>query len=248
MISLQNHFGTLPRRPSPLLDGAADLFLNRLALFARLSVDDQAAVAQLVSRALAVDAHTDLVRDGEAASTAYLVLEGIACRYAQTASGHRQILALLLPGDLCDPDLIHLERWDHGVGSLSRCCVAQVPRAALEDLIITHPTVELCLRKARLEADARSRSWLTALGVRSASERLARLFLEVIDRLHAIGLAERDACSLPLTQNDLAECIGVTTVHLSRTLRELRQSSYVELKGGQLRIFDRAGLKALAGF
>lgn len=247
MISLQGQPSTPHHRPSRLHDGAVAPLLARLASFSRLSADDQDALAQLASRNEAVGTHTDLVSDGEPAESAFVVLEGIACRYLQTASGPRQILALLLPGDMCDLDLIHLERWDHGVATLSPCRVARVPCATLEALIITHPGVEIALRQARLEAEARSRGWLTAIGVRSAAERLARLFCEIVDRQHAIGLAERCACSLPLTQVDFAECIGATTVHVNRTLKELRQLDLIELKDRHLRILDRKGLEALAG-
>ncbi|MBI1692053.1 Crp/Fnr family transcriptional regulator [Methylorubrum sp. DB1722] len=246
MSSLQSPISAPLHRSSPEYDGAIDPFAARLTAFAPLSGNDRAALAELVSRAAAVASHTDLVRDGEVADVAFLVLDGIACRYLQKASGARQILALLLPGDLCDSDLIHLERWDHGIATLSSCRVARVPRAMLEDLIITHPTIELALRRARLEAEARGRGWLAALGVCSATERLARLFYEIAERLHAVGHGERHACTLRLTQLDLAECIGVTTVHVSRVLRELRQSGVIEFKGGQLRLLDRAGLAALA--
>ncbi len=247
MISLQSQPGTHVHRSSQQRDSVFDPLAARLTALASLSADDRAALAQLVSREAVVGTHTDLVRDGEAAETAFLVLEGIACRYLQTAAGPRQILTLLLPGDLCDVDLIYMERWDHGVATLSPCRVAQVPRVTLEDLIFTHPTIEMALRRAKLEAEARSRNWLTALGVRVAAERLARLLCEIVDRLHAVGLADRNACSLPLTQVDLAECIGVTIVHMNRTLRELRGTNLIELKGRRLRILDRAGLEALAG-
>ncbi|WP_342153392.1 Crp/Fnr family transcriptional regulator [Methylorubrum sp. SB2] len=247
MISLQSQPGTLPHRHARQHDGMADPLVARLTVLASLSADDRAALAQLASREAMAGAHADLVRDGEAAETAFLVMEGIACRYLQTAAGPRQILTLLLPGDLCDLDLIHLERWDHGVATLSPCRVVRVPRAVLEDLLVTHSTVKVALRRAKLEAEARSRGWLTALGVRSAAERLAYLFCEIVDRQHAIGMAERDACSLPLTQVDLAECVGVTIVHVNRTLRELRSLDLIELKDRHLRILNRAGLEALAG-
>lgn len=219
----------------------------RLAALAPLSADDRAVLAQLASQEAVVGTHTDLARNGDAAETAFLVLEGIACRYLRTAAGPRQILTLLLPGDLCDLDLIYMGRWDHSVATLSRCRVAQVPRAMLEDLICTHPTIEMALRRAKLEAEARTRNWLTALGVRVAVERLARLLCEIVDRLHVIGLADRNVCSLPLKQVDLAECIGVTIVHMNRILGELRGKNLIELKGRRLRIIDRAGLDALAG-
>lgn len=248
MISLHTQPGPGPLRAPPgPLDGAAGPFSLRLGAHAPLSGDDLAALAQLTVRDALVGAHTDLVRQGEAAEAAFLVLEGFACRSVQRASGARQILALLLPGDLCDPDLTYLERWDHGIATLSPCRVARVPRGALEELIATRPAVALALRRMKLEAEARSRAWLTALGIGLATERLVRLFCEALDRMHAVGLAGRNEGPLPLTQVDMAECIGTSTVHVNRVLQDLRRSGAVELKGGRLRLRDRAGLEALFG-
>lgn len=247
MTGLSGQPGTGLRPPPGPLDGMAGPLSRRLGLHVPLSGDDLAALSQLAVRETVVVAHTDLVRQGEPAENAFLVLEGIAARYVQRASGARQILALLLPGDLCDPDLAHLERWDHGIATLSHCRIARVPRAALEELIATRPAVALGLRRTKLEAEARSRAWLTALGIGLATERLLRLFREVIDRMHAVGLAERNEGPLPLTQVDMAECIGTSTVHVNRVLQDLRRSGVVELKGNRLRLLDRAGLDALSG-
>ncbi|SFL99172.1 Crp/Fnr family transcriptional regulator [Methylorubrum salsuginis] len=234
----------VPQKP---LDGMAGPLSLRLGAHVPLSGEDLAALAHLAVRESAVAAHADLVRQGEPADTAFLVLEGIAARYVQRASGARQILALLLPGDLCDPDLAHLECWDHGIATLSPCRIARVPRAVLEELIATRPAVALAFRRTKLEAEARSRAWLTALGILLATERLVRLFREIVDRMHAVGLAGRNEGPLPLTQVDMAECIGTSTVHVNRVLQDLRRSGVVELKGNWLRLSDRAGLDAPAG-
>ncbi len=231
--------------PSP--DSAGEILVARLAGFVPLSPDDRTALSQLARRETYVPAHMDLVHEGEATDSAFLVLEGIACRYVENAAGARQILALLLPGDLCDTDLGHLTQWDHGIAALSPCQVTRVPRTKLEGLIATHPAVTQAFRLAKLEAEARSRNWLAALGICRATERLTRVLCEILDRLHAVGLSGPSDCPLPLTQMDLAECIGTSSVHVNRTLQELRRSGTMELKGGRLRILDRAGLEALNG-
>lgn len=245
-VTLPSQFDIALRPAQGPLDGMAGPLSRRLGAHTPLSGDDLAALAHLAVREAMVIAHTDLARQGEAAEGAFLILEGIACRYVQRASGTRQILALLLPGDLCDPDLAHLERWDHGIATLSPCRVARVPRTAVEDLIATRPAVALALRRAKLEEEARSRSWLTALGIGLAVERLVRLLFEILDRLHAVGLADRNEGPVPLTQVDLAECIGISTVHVNRVLQELRRAGLLELKGGRLRFIDRANLAAIA--
>ncbi|CAO4163161.1 hypothetical protein CLBKND_00091 [Methylorubrum aminovorans] len=100
----------------------------------------------------------------------------------------------------------------------------------------------------QLVDEAILREWLMNVGRRSAVERLAHLFCELLLRLKVVGLAEGTGYKFPLTQVDLADTTGITSVHVNRSLRELRQSGLIELEGGRLKILDYAGLRALAEF
>jgi len=82
------------------------------------------------------------------------------------------------------------------------------------------------------------REWTLNLGQRSAYERLAHLLVELYLRLKAVGRAEDGRCDFPLTQNDLADATGLTSVHVNRTLQELRRDGLIELERKQLQILD----------
>ena len=200
----------------------------------------------LTRRELTVPVRTDLARDGDPIESAFVILDGFACRHKHRASGAHQIFGLLLPGDLCDLDVLHLARWDHGIVALSTCQVAQVSRSALEGFVAAHPAVALALRRAKLAEEARARAWLLGLGIHSSAERLARLLCEVFGRMAAVGRAEADGCPLPLTQVDLAACVGTTSVHVNRMLQEMRAAGTIELGHRRLRILNRPRLEALA--
>lgn len=233
------------RFDAPRVAGTGSL-VARLDGVAALSVADQAALAVLARRESTVPARSDLARDGDPMDCVFVVLEGFACRHKHRANGAHQIFGLLLPGDLCDLDVLHLARWDHGVATLSPCRVAQVPRGAFADFVVAHPSVALALRRAKLDEEARARAWLLSLGIHTAAERLARLLCEVLGRMAAVGLAQTDGCALPLTQVDLAACIGTTSVHVNRMLQELRAAGTIELGQRWLRVLDRPRLEALA--
>ena len=218
----------------------------RLKGVAALSDTDQAALAFLTRREVTVPARSDLARDGDPTDCAFVVREGFACRHKHRADGARQIFGLLLPGDICDLDVLHLDRWDHGIATLSPCRVAQVSRAALEGFVAAHPAVALALRRVKLDEEARARAWLLSLGIHAAAERLARLLCEVLGRMAAVGLAEADGRALPLTQVDLAACIGTTSVNVNRMLKERRAAGTIELGRRWLRVLDRPRLEALA--
>ena len=163
--------------------GASDnAFIRKLSGLASLSSADEAALVALGSRARAVAAHNDLIREGDDPDAAFVVLEGIACRYRQLSDGRRQNLSFLLPGDLCDLDAVLLDRVDYAVGALSSCRVVSLSRDTLVNLLERHPQIERALRLAKLADEASAREWLLSLGSRSATERVAHLFCELLVR------------------------------------------------------------------
>ena len=177
-----------------------------------------------------------------------LVIKGFACRYKLRADGTRQIVAYLLPGDMCDPDGPLLDRADHFVGTLSACTVATVPREALVTVMQDFPAIARAVRIASLVDEATLREWLLNVGRRTAEERLAHLFCEVLLRMRAVGLVDGNRCDLPATQTDLADTTGLSVVHVNRVLQEMRRQRLIALSAGKLEILDLPRLRALAEF
>ncbi|MDR7037791.1 CRP-like cAMP-binding protein [Methylobacterium sp. BE186] len=228
--------------------GSRNPLIRKLERFVPLSEDDRAALEWVCSSPRSVEPHLDLAREGSVPEDAIVVLGGFACRYTLRQNGARQILAYLLPGDLCDADLPNLGRMDHAIGTLSTCMVVRVPRETLVSLTEHHPNVARALRLAKLAEEATARAWIVSLGCRSATERLTHLFCELRTRLEAVGLVREGWHPLPLTQVDLADTLGLSNVHVNRVLQNLRRKGLILLKGRSLKLLDLEGLRAVAEF
>ncbi|MGU3541759.1 Crp/Fnr family transcriptional regulator [Methylobacterium sp. A52T] len=173
----------------------------------------------------------------------HLILDGWACRYKQFPDGRRAIVALLLPGDLCDPFVFRRARMDHAIGALTPVTVARIAPEQIGEAVRGRPAVEECLWRELLAATAIHREWIASVGRRSAIERLAHLFCELHLRLTRVGLADGTTLPMPVTQPDLADALGQTSVHINRTLKELRTGGLVALRSRRLTIRDLDGLR-----
>ncbi|GEP07912.1 Crp/Fnr family transcriptional regulator [Methylobacterium oxalidis] len=222
--------------------------IRKLDSLASLSDADRAVLETISADTRSVPAHTDLIREGDAPNGVYLILEGMACRYKRRSRGARQIMAYLIPGDFCDLDVAMLKEMDHAIGTLSACEVVQIPLDTIQELLRSHPTITHALRLATLVDEATLREWLVNVGRRSADERIAHLLCELLLRLQAVGCASSDAYAFPLTQVDLADTTGLSSVHVNRSLASLRERGLIEISDQHLRILDLQRLQALAEF
>ncbi|SFF74026.1 cAMP-binding domain of CRP or a regulatory subunit of cAMP-dependent protein kinases [Methylobacterium sp. yr596] len=222
--------------------------VRKLAAFGPLSAAEEEALADLGAGAQCVEGRQNLVTEGAAPDHAVLIVEGVACRYRHRPNGARQITGHLLPGDLCDPDLVHLGRMNHSIGTLGPCRVARVPGEVLAGLTARHPGIARALRLAKLAEEETTREWLMNVGCRSAIERVAHLLCELHARLGTVGWATRAGYDLPLTQQDIADTAGLSNVHVNRVLRQLRLMRLVEVGGRRVDVLDRAGLRRVAEF
>jgi len=228
-------------------DAGDSPFLRKLEGFVPLPEADRAALLKASENVQAVPARTDLVQEGDTPAGVFLILEGFACRYKLRANGARQIMAYLVPGDACDFDVALLDLMDHSIATLSDCQVVRIAPETIQ-VLLQRPAVAAALRKSTLVDEATLREWLLNVGRRSAPERLAHLFCELHLRLRAVGRADESRFELPLTQYDIADTTGMTSVHASRSLRELRQKGLIELRQKHLTILDLPHLEQLAEF
>ncbi len=195
-----------------------------------------------------VEPRVDIVEEGEDPRAVNVVLSGWACRYRQFEDGRRQIISILLPGDCCDPHIYLLDRRDHAIAALTQVAMARIPGPSMAELTLRSPALALAFHREALAGTAIQREWTVSLGRRSGAERLAHLFCELHARLAAVGLADETSCPMPLTQPDLADALGQTTVHINRTLQDLRAARLLTLKGRRLTVLDPDGLRHLAKF
>ena len=230
------------------LDPCGALF-RRLRRYARLSDTDLGLLAEAAcERVRSFGAHEDIIREGDAPTGVLVVLEGWACRYKYLKDGRRQIVGLLLPGDLSDLNMYILREMDHSIGTIGPATVGEIGRDALERTLAGRPRITEALRWDAVVTAAIQREWTVSLGQRHAPERMAHLLCEVFLRLGAAGLARGMSCEIPLTQAELADATGLSAVHVNRTLQELRSAGLISLANRTLTIHDLDALKRAALF
>lgn len=176
------------------------------------------------------------------------MLEGWACRYKIMPSGSRQIMAFLMPGDSCDLHMKLLAEMDHGIQTLTPALVARIPRAQMEGIMAEHRAVADAMYTAQLVDEGIMRAWIVSMGRRSLIERVAHLICELYLRVRNIGLNHDHQFALPLSQQVLADALGMTPVHMNRVLKELRLSGAMAIKRGSVVIMDPVKLVQIAGF
>ena len=225
-----------------------DLFLTKLAAFADLTFDDREALVALSSRNVRFKAGDDLIRQGERPQRIHLLVEGWACRYKLLPNGSRQIVAYLIPGDLCDIHIFILKKMDHGIALLSDAVVALIEPNAMLDILATRPQVARALYWATLVDESVMREWLVNVAQREPYERVAHLFCEMWLRMKTVGLVTDDRFRLPLTQAELGDTVGLTPVTVNRVIQRLRAENLITFKGGKLDILDIGRLKQIAEF
>ncbi len=187
--------------------------------------------------------HDFLARECERPDGLFQILEGWACKYRLLSDGRRQITALFLPGDFCEPQWALGRAPSQPIVALTnvraRKTACQAPMSGTGDTqsVFWKNFVDGCERQA---------NWLVTLGRRTAIERLAHLLYELFDRMRHAGLAYGHQCALPLTQMDIADLTGLTPVHVNRTLQTMRSRGLIELQSKWLRIPDVRALREAA--
>lgn len=227
----------------------ADHLRLKLEHYVRISADDRARISALTEfNVRQIRSRRDLIREGEPPQFVNLVLDGWAVRHKMLEDGRRQIMAFLIPGDLCDLNVFILNEMDHSIGALTELTVAQIPREVLDEIDRKHPRLMQALEWDLLVQFAIQREWTINLGQRSAIERIAHLICELFARLKAVGLCVDGTCHIPITQTDLSEATGITPVHVNRILQELRGEGLIEWKGREIHVPDMDALKRIAMF
>ena len=223
--------------------------LRRLESRAPLSDEDRAAVRALPFSCRTLDAATYMVREGETPEYCTLLLAGFAFRHKVTGPGQRQIMSVHMPGEFLDLQNSFLEVADHNVQALTRCEVATVPIAALQELSERRPLVGRAMWIDTLVDAAIFREWIVNVGRRSALSRLSHLLCEFALRLNAAGLGDDErGYELPMTQEQLADATGLTPVHVNRVLKEIRSLGLIDRDKRAVTILDWDRLKQVGDF
>jgi CRP-like cAMP-binding protein len=225
-----------------------ELFVQRLAGHSRLSAEEQGVILGLPTTLVHYPAHVDIVRLGVVVDHACLVSEGLVGRYGQTGDGKRQFLSLHLPGEMIDLPSVVAPQATSALNALAPTTVLKVPHAALREIGLRHPAIAAAFwRDCVLDASILSQ-WLVNVGRRDARTRTAHLVCELAVRSRRFQVANLDHFALPITQEQMADALGLTPVHVNRVLKGLREERLMTLTRGRVTIEDWRALTAAAEF
>jgi CRP-like cAMP-binding protein len=215
---------------------------------APLDEGDRKALLALPYRLQTVEPAAYVVREGERLDRSCLLVSGFAYRHKVTVDGARQIVSVHVPGDFLDLEGALLNIADHNVQALGRCEMAFIPRTAIRELILSHPRVAMAMWIDTLIDSSIFREWVVNVGRRDARSRIAHLLCEFARRLEVAGLAEEYRYELPMTQEQLADATGLTSVHINRTLQALSREGLIERNKRFIAIPKWEALRRVAGF
>jgi CRP-like cAMP-binding protein len=195
-----------------------------------------------------VAAHHDILSHGADITHTTLLLSGMAFRYKVMGEGCRAIIGFLVPGDFTNPMVPSRQRLDYAVGTLTTCEVVDVPCRTLQALAELNPQLAEALWLSFHMDAAIQRDWTAIVSQFSADKRVANLLCEIRRRLELVGLADRKSLPLPLRQQDLADAMGLSVVHVNRVMQDLRHRELIRTGDRTVFIPDLDQLEAFAGY
>ncbi|WP_461221975.1 Crp/Fnr family transcriptional regulator [Methylobacterium sp. CM6247] len=210
------------------------MLIRKLESIAPLSEEEREAIRSLPTKIRTLQAGETIVREGDTLSQCCLIVEGWACRFKIFGDGRRQIFSFHIPGDIPDLQSLHLHTMDHSLATITEATVALIPHESMLGLTMRFPRVGALLWRDTLIDAAVFREWMAGIGRKSAFGRVAHLFCELYVKLEAVGLAGDHRCPLPITQAELGDALGLTTVHVNRTLQAMRGQGLITLRGSTL--------------
>ena len=209
--------------------------------------DDQRALEQAVTWSKRFDLHQDLICEADKADNLLIVTKGWAYRYTCARDGGRQLTALLVPGDVVNLDALLFDRASYSARALTDVTVVALPRKRALALVDDYPGIARTYTGLAVIENAIASKWMLSLGRRSARARLAHLLCELAIRLGS-GDGDDITVPFPLRQEQIGDVLGLTTVHVNRTVRQLRTEGLIEISDRVLTISDVAALRYIAGF
>lgn len=223
--------------------------IHKLSGRSALNEEDKEAILALPHTLRSHHAATYIVREGEPPPKhCAFIRSGFAVRQKITAQGARQIVSLHLVGDFVDLEHLFLNIADHNVQALTELEVVAVDRRALSNLVLDRPNIARALWIDALVDASIYREWVTNVGRRAAPARIAHVLCEVALRMQAAGVSTEGGFELPLTQEQLADAVGLTPVHVNRTLKALVADGIVHRDKRYISFTDWNRTKEVADF
>lgn len=222
--------------------------VQKLATRSQLGSAETEALLALPYRLAKIDPGAYLVREGDKAENCIVLLSGFAYRSKVTGSGARQILSIHLRGDLVDLQNSLLDQADHSVQALTRAEVAYIPHHAILNVAAAYPAVAQALWRDTLVDGSVFREWILNVGQRDARQRIAHLLCELALRQEAAGLCAGPNYEWPMTQEQIGDATGLTSVHVNRTVQRMKIDGLISTSKQHVTITDWPSLQRAGDF
>lgn len=225
-----------------------ETLVKHLSRVGDLSPEDRDAILDVRGQIRLARRHEDIAKTGSVPAFCVVVRRGFLQRYSSRRDGSRQIHSFYIAGDAPSLESIHLERMDNNICAVVNSEVALIPHAELLAVMAERPAVAALVWRSGIMQSSLYREWLMRNSRLPADGAMAHLFCEMYIRSSAAGLVDQNSCEMPLTQEMLADALGLTGVHVNRTLQGLRETGLVDHKNGRLFVHDARKLASFADF
>lgn len=233
---------------SPAADLVLAPLLRKLELWHSLDADERRAVLALPHTVRDLGASQFVIWDGDRPQHACMLVSGFAFRHKLTGTGSRQILSIHLKGDLIDLQNSMLGVADHSVQMITAGTIVIIPIQAVRELAFAFPAIGMALWYETLVEGSIFREWILNIGRRDAFTAISHLLCELALRMEVAELGSSVDYELPLTQEQLADAVGLTSVTVNRTLMRLEADGHIRRNKRSIRIDDWHALAKVADF
>ena len=226
----------------------SSIFAKKLNRFLPLSRAELVCLEGLLAERVKIKRGKQLTHEGQTGHKVFVLHSGWACSFKILGNGNRQIISFPIAGDCVGLRSVLMRRADHSFSALTDAIVTPLDGTQYLECVTKFPRLGAALLWAASRDETMVVEHLVNIGRRSAIERTAHFLMELAERLNLVGLATEDEFKCPISQFDLADALGLTSIHINRVLRELREKQLLTMSRGIVRIHDLNGLRKLAGF
>lgn len=222
--------------------------LRKLEAVTVLTSEEKQAIMALPFIPRQFSADQDIITIGDKPGECCVIVEGWSCRYKMTPNGGRQIMSYHIAGDMPDLQSLFLRKMDHSVAALTPVTVAFIQHRDTWDLLRRYEGIARALWRDALVEAAVFREWMVGIGRRTAHQRIAHQLCEMATKLRAVGLNQGDTYPWPVTQQEVADALGLSDVHVNRVIGDLRRDGLVDVRRRSFVLHDRSALETLGQF
>ncbi len=243
-MSAQNKFNHL----SELIPEGVWPLIKKINFLQQLNQEEISALRKLHEKTVAITKHHDISSSRNIQTHSFIVNRGWACRYSYLSDGSRQIINYYLPGDIINFSTLNLLQINHSVSSITPMHLSKFKSDTLHDLFVSHPKFESFYNQIMNNENILLAEQIVRIGRRSAYKRTIHLLLELFNRLNIIGQTYENTYSMPLTQELLADTLGMSFVHMNRTLHKLRDEKLIDIHANKISLLDLNKLEEIAEY